>query len=390
MRILDGRDYFYQWDLNVFIVSEDFDTESEVHFENKFSRGALSLKATTLNGQTVVEVPNIMLQLSTPIKAYQYIQDEYGHRTIKEKVFEVKKRAKPVDYIYTEVESLTVSDYVKKALEEAKERGELSYTCKTYADYAEMVNELNAMQSDVYVEGQDIRILTLDVPDLWVAYVDRDFVEYTYTDDNAIIEALNANGFIKIGYYRLGALETQKVDLLDYVKNTDYATQTAPGLVKINSSLGLYVSPDGQVSIVQAANKVIDDKANKFQPITPYNLDYAVKTGITTNTIELTEDEKAAAREWLGTIKKPEKDIGGYVRVPIVNHTGADSYLRVYATPLQYALAQYREGGVLTSNTPIEDIHVANKKYVDDALGDIESALDELHTYAQSLIGGDA
>lgn len=124
MRILDGRDYFYQWDLNVFIVSEDFDTESEVHFENKFSRGALSLKATTLNGQTVVEVPNIMLQLSAPIKAYLYIQDECGHRTIKEKVFEVKKRAKPVDYIYTEVESLTVSDYVKKALEEAKESGE--------------------------------------------------------------------------------------------------------------------------------------------------------------------------------------------------------------------------------------------------------------------------
>ena len=29
------------------------------------------------------------------------------------------------------------------------------------------------------------------------------------------------------------------------------------------------------------------------------------------------------------------------------------------------------------------------KEYIDEQLGDVETALDELHTYAQSLVGGD-
>lgn len=38
--------------------------------------------------------------------------------------------------------------------------------------------------------------------------------------------------------------------------------------------------------------------------------------------------------------------------------------------------------------TPVYDEDAANKIYVDTQIGNISSALDELHTYAQSLIGG--
>ena len=41
-------------------------------------------------------------------------------------------------------------------------------------------------------------------------------------------------------------------------------------------------------------------KGNNCKPITPANLDFAVKTSVTTNTIELTADEKANAKQWLG------------------------------------------------------------------------------------------
>ena len=44
--------------------------------------------------------------------------------------------------------------------------------------------------------------------------------------------------------------------------------------------------------------------------------------------------------------------------------------------------------GQLTTGTPTTDFSCANKKYVDDSVGDISSALDELHIYAQALIGG--
>jgi hypothetical protein len=39
---------------------------------------------------------------------------------------------------------------------------------------------------------------------------------------------------------------------------------------------------------------------NTTHAITPATLDYAVKSGITKNTIALTEEEKTAAQEWLG------------------------------------------------------------------------------------------
>ncbi|MBQ2934437.1 MAG: hypothetical protein IJE02_07485 [Clostridia bacterium] len=46
--------------------------------------------------------------------------------------------------------------------------------------------------------------------------------------------------------------------------------------------------------------------------------------------------------------------------------------------------------GNLLTNEPIKDLDCANKKYVDDKIGDIDSAITELHNYAQALIGGNS
>jgi hypothetical protein len=42
----------------------------------------------------------------------------------------------------------------------------------------------------------------------------------------------------------------------------------------------------------------------------------------------------------------------------------------------------------IKAGSPVSDNDATNKKYVDNLVGDISSALDELHTYAQSLVGG--
>lgn len=89
------------------------------------------------------------------------------------------------------------------------------------------------------------------------------------------------------------------IDLSDYVKKTDIATGSTAGVVKIVPSLGIQMIGEN-ISIVRAEKAVIDAKNNGYYPITPLFLDYAVKTGLTTNTITLTEDEKAAAQNWLG------------------------------------------------------------------------------------------
>ena len=116
-------------------------------------------------------------------------------------------------------------------------------------------------------------------------------------------------------------LGTTAVDLTDYVKNTDYASATKGGVVKLNSVYGIGAA--GQViSTVKATDDEVQAKTQKYRPIVPANLDLAVKTGVTTNTIELTDDEKASARTWLGAVGKEDyasvDGSAGLVRASII------------------------------------------------------------------------
>ena len=181
----------------------------------------------------------------------------------------------------------------------------------------------------------------------------------------------------------------KNIKITDYVKNTDYATVDKAGVVKGSSTYGIGVNSETGIAFIgKASESDISKKSSNYKPIVPTNLDYAVKVGIATNTIELTDEEKTNASNWLGVMKAPEKDAGGYTLVPSVNHLGEQTFMRVSYSPMQYALAPYTEGGKLKTNTPTETLHCANKQYVDDIVGNIESALDELHNYAQALISG--
>lgn len=97
----------------------------------------------------------------------------------------------------------------------------------SYGNYSTMITAFNALADDVYGVGQDIYIVTTDVPDLWVSSIESTSSTYTYVDDATFISALATNGYVQVGYYKLSALETQKVDLTDYV--TTNTAQTITG-----------------------------------------------------------------------------------------------------------------------------------------------------------------
>lgn len=97
----------------------------------------------------------------------------------------------------------------------------------SYASYSAMITAFNALADDVYGVGQDIYIVTTDVPDLWISSIESTSSTYTYVDDATFISDLNTNGYVQVGYYRLSALETQKVDLTDYVTTNTAQTITA-------------------------------------------------------------------------------------------------------------------------------------------------------------------
>ena len=89
-------------------------------------------------------------------------------------------------------------------------------------------------------------------------------------------------------------LETQKVDLTEYVKNTDYATGDKAGVIKVarNGDYGVYNAGDNIIRLYGATTNDIKDKLAQTRAITPHNLEYAVE--VCTNqdiNAELTESQ---------------------------------------------------------------------------------------------------
>lgn len=115
----------------------------------------------------------------------------------------------------------------------------------SFANYSAMVSEFNSLAGNEYSVGQNVMVVTLEVPDLWISGIESTSSTYTYTTDEAFITALATNGYVQVGYYKLSALETQKVDLTDYVKNTDYASIDTGGVVRVNASYGINTANTG-------------------------------------------------------------------------------------------------------------------------------------------------
>lgn len=147
----------------------------------------------------------------------------------------------------------------------------------SFGNYASMISVFNALGNDVYRVGQNIMIVTLNVPDLWVSEIAETSTTYTYISDEEFTNELKASGTVQVGFYKLSALETQKVDLTDYVQNTDYATSAKGGVVKVASNYGTMVI-NGIVAVAAANASLIDARENDYRPITPKSLVYAVQS----------------------------------------------------------------------------------------------------------------
>lgn len=98
---------------------------------------------------------------------------------------------------------------------------------KTYNNYQAFVTAVNAMNNTALKVGDNVFIVTQDVPDMWVSAVNSSSATYTYTSDSAIVTALGSANGLTIGYYVFRELETEKVDLTAYQTKTDNSLATA-------------------------------------------------------------------------------------------------------------------------------------------------------------------
>ena len=96
----------------------------------------------------------------------------------------------------------------------------------TYDDYQKFVEATNAIAKTGMGVGDNVYIKTLDVPDMWVTRVNAVSTLYTYTGDQAIVNALHSQYGLTVGYFSFSKLETEKVDLTNYQQTTDSGLNT--------------------------------------------------------------------------------------------------------------------------------------------------------------------
>lgn len=94
MRRENGRQYFYQWELNQrLIVAGDC---TMVHFANGTRQEALSCEVFEEDDVRLVNVPNELLQTAADLHCYAW--DEKSTSVTEHAVFTVERREKPAGY----------------------------------------------------------------------------------------------------------------------------------------------------------------------------------------------------------------------------------------------------------------------------------------------------
>ena len=115
----------------------------------------------------------------------------------------------------------TINKTIVGAINEVDSIAKGANQALSYGNYSTMITAFNNLANDIYNIGQNIMIITLEVPDLWISSIESTSSTYTYVDDETFVNELKTNGYVQVGYYKLSALETQKVNLDDYVTKTE-------------------------------------------------------------------------------------------------------------------------------------------------------------------------
>lgn len=131
----DGREQFYQWDINRKLIVEDTNIK-QVHFCNRTDSCSLVCKPYVENGKYLVDVPNILLQSAWKVRVYAYDVNYTKH----EQYFDVVARTKPADYVYTETEVLTWETLEAK-IDEKASKEYVDNEIATF-DFIKVVDEL--------------------------------------------------------------------------------------------------------------------------------------------------------------------------------------------------------------------------------------------------------
>ena len=157
----------------------------------------------------------------------------------------------------------TTSKTVVGAINEVNSVAKNANIAKGYANYSSIITELNSASATAFKVGQSLYVQTQEVPDLWIISIESSSIPYTYTTDAAFVTATGASGGQQVGYYKLAQLETEKVDLADYVTDTE-----------MNQAIG-----DATIAIEQGVATALEDYVQKTTTIAGIDLQDNITVG---------------------------------------------------------------------------------------------------------------
>lgn len=189
MITLIGGD-LYQWDTGrvIFIAPDSGYDVHEVHFTTKKMDFAYVVKTYIENGGTYCKIPNILLQQYQDLICYEVRENDAGEESISTTTFDIIKRNRPVDYVYTEPEKYTYKEIEDrlKVLEESFD--EVKTTADDAATLANEAHELaEAAQATANGFNEKIEEMTTNM----VRSVNNTFPD---KDGNVTIETGSGGG----------------------------------------------------------------------------------------------------------------------------------------------------------------------------------------------------
>ena len=253
-----------------------------------------------------------------------------------------------------DAEILTLTGNVER-VEELVKQGPKAVS---FANYGAVIDDFNMAATNKYQVGQTVLVNTTDVPDLWVYSVENTHVDYVYTNDKAITDALETTGFVQFGYYKLAQLETQKIDLDNYVTLNSY--QNITGTKVFSEQIGILNGNEGEINYIKHINNNflisssdgenivnIDEQLKQFNF---YNKPLALEEYVDNNFIsytenqELTDEQKEIARNNIGaggdvSVDYATDEKAGIIRIATNDEASSGSYDMVAVTPRQLATA---------------------------------------------------
>jgi hypothetical protein len=197
-KIYDGRDSFYQWDLDRKLIVEDKDI-TQVHFCNRTDECSLVCETYTEDGLNLVNVPNVLLQDDWRINVYAYDVNYTKHSD----VFNVIRRSKPDSYVYTETETLNFNTLLNRVNEVD---ANIAQNVENYLKENPVEVDLTGYATETYVNEA---VAAIPQPDL---------SKYALKTDIPSTSGLATEKYVDD---KFNSIEVPDVDLSDYYTKTE-------------------------------------------------------------------------------------------------------------------------------------------------------------------------